>query len=116
MNGLVRADEADIRIDRSGSHSTVAVTGRVTVDSSPRVRTALLGLIAKSTGLVVIDLSGVTHMDTSGIATLLEALDRAHEHSVRLRLARMSGQPRKLAELAQLDQIFRSLGSEVEFL
>jgi len=84
------------------------------IDSSPRLRSVLLGLIRKSAGLVI-DISGVSHMDTSGLATLLEVLNTAHERSVRLRLTGISGQPRKLAELAELEQIFRASGSEVEF-
>jgi len=112
----LRADEADIRIGRSGSQPTVTVTGHITVDSSPRLRSVLLGMIPKSAGLVLlVDLSGVTHIDMSGFATLLEAVNSAHEHSVCLHLVGMRGQPRRLAELAQIDQIFRALGSEVEF-
>jgi len=64
---------------------------------------------------MVIDLSAISYMDMSGIATLLEALKAAHERSVRLSLAGMSGQVRMLAEVAQLDAIFRAWGSEVEF-
>jgi anti-anti-sigma factor len=109
-------DEATIRIDRSGLQPIVVVTGPVTVDSSVGLRSVLLGLIRKSAGLVVaVDLSAVAHIDTSRLATLLEALNSAHERSVRLRLSGLSGQPRRLAELAQLNEIFRALGSEVDF-
>jgi anti-sigma B factor antagonist len=111
----VRVGEANIRIGRSGSEAAIAVTGRITVDSSPRMRSMLLRLIPKCSGLFVVDLSGVTHIDMSGVATLLELLHYAHEHSVRLRLTGMSGQPRRISEVAQLDEIFRALGSEVEF-
>jgi anti-anti-sigma factor len=76
----------------------------------------LFGLIHKNAGrLLVVNLSGVFHIDISGFATLLEALTCAREHSVRLRLAGINGQPRRLAELAQLDEIFGVLASEVEF-
>ena len=108
------AEEANIRIDRSGSQPVVAVTGSITIDSSPRLRSVLLGLIRKSAALVI-DMSGVLRMDTSGLATLLEALNTAHEGSVRLRVTGVGGQPRKLAELTELQQIFRASGSEVEF-
>lgn len=54
-------------------------------------------------------------MDTSGLATLLEVLNTAHGRSVRLRLRGLNGQPRKLAELVELEQIFQASGSEVEF-
>jgi anti-anti-sigma factor len=110
-----RTSEAIVRVDRSGLQPSIIVTGRITVDSAPRLRTALLAVIAESTGLVVIDISGVTRIDMTGGATLLEALNYAHKHSLRLRLTGVSGQARKLAELTQLDQIYQALGSEVEF-
>jgi anti-sigma B factor antagonist len=115
-DAAARVGDATVRIDRSNVEPTVVVNGRVTVDSSPHLRSVLFGLIYKNAGrLLVVDLSGVSHIEISGLATLLEALNCAHEHSIRLRLAGMNGQPRRLAELAQLDEIFRALGSEVEF-
>jgi len=94
----------------------VAVAGRATVDSSPYLRSVLLGLLRRGPDpVVVIDLSALSYLDMSGIATLLEALKAARESSVKLRLTGMSGQARTLAEIAQLDTIFRAWGSEVEF-
>jgi anti-sigma B factor antagonist len=95
----------------------VAVAGRVTVDSSPNLRAALLDLLRRQAApVILIDLSGVSYLDMSGLATLLETLKAAREGSVKLRLAGMSGQARALAEIAQLDTIYRNWGSEVEFL
>jgi anti-anti-sigma factor len=112
----VQVGDATIRIDRSNPEPTIVVTGRITVASSPRVRSALFDLIRKNAARVlIVDLSSVSHIDISGFATLLEALNCAHEQSMRLRLAGINGQPRRLAELAQLDEIFRTFGSELEF-
>jgi anti-sigma B factor antagonist len=88
----------------------------VTVDSSPHLRSALLHLLRrKAAPVVLIELSGVSYLDMSGLATLLEALKAAREGSVKLRLAGMSGQARALAEIGQLDTIYRAWGAEVEF-
>ena len=95
---------------------TFAVAGRITVDSSPDLRCALLERFRRAAApLVVIDVSAVSYLDMSGIATLLEALKAAHEASVKVRLTGVNGQGRTLAEIAQLDTIFRAWGSEVEF-
>jgi len=95
---------------------TLAIAGRTTVDSSPHLRSVLLGLLRRGTApVVVVDLSALSYLDMSGIATLLEALKAASERSVKLRLTGMSGQARTLAEIAQLDTIYRAWGSEVEF-
>lgn len=115
-DGWIEAGEATVRVLRAGPQPTVAVSGRVTTDSSPRVRSVLLALLRRGAGpVLVIDLSGVSYIDTSGIATLLEALKIARNRSVRLRLTGLSGQARMLAELTKLEEIIRASGSEVEF-
>jgi anti-sigma B factor antagonist len=108
--------EITVHVLPANDQVTVAVAGRVTVDSSPSLRSALLELLRRSAApVMIIDLSAVSYLDMSGMATLLEALKAARECSVKLRLTGMSGQSRTLAEIAQLDAIFRAWGSEVEF-
>jgi anti-sigma B factor antagonist len=105
-----------MRILTSGPQPAVTVSGRVTVDSSPVLRSALLRLLRRPTApVIVVDLSGVSRLDLSGIATLLEASKAAREHSVRLRLVGIQSQPRVLSELMELDRVFQAAGSEVEF-
>lgn len=98
------------------SEARVVVDGRITIDSSPALRSALLSLIHKNKGLMItIDLSGVSYLDTSAIATLLEALSGVGEQSGRLWLTGLREQPRSLVEITELAEIFRMSGSEVEF-
>jgi anti-anti-sigma factor len=113
---MVRVEEATVRISQADSGWRVAVAGRVTVDSSPHLRSELLSLIGRSANLaIIIDLSEVSYLDMAGVATLLEVLDHAHARSISLQVAGITGQPRRLAELVDLNHIFRSLGGEVEF-
>ena len=115
-NTALNADEISIRLSRTSSQSTVTVAGRVTIDSSPRLRSVLLKLLGRGAGQVVtVDLSGVSYLDTSGLATLLEALQLARRHSATLRVLGMTGQSRMLAEIAELDKVFQAAGFEVEF-
>ena len=110
------AGEIAIHVVRASPQSTVTVTGRVTVNSSPHLRSVLLELLRQgSEPVVVIDLSGVSYLDMSGLATLLEALKAARRRSAMLRVLGMTGQSRMLAEIAELEKVFRSAGSEVEF-
>lgn len=112
----VYAGQMTMRILRSSSPPTVAVSGRVNIDSSPAFRSVLLDLLHGHTApILVIDLSGVRHLDISGIATLLEAARAARECSVKLHAVGIAGQPRMLSELTELDRVFRATGSEVEF-
>ena len=113
----VDAGEITVHVVPASNQLTVVVTGRVTVDSSPNLRSALLERLRRGRApVMVIDLSGVSYLDLSGLATLLEALKVAREHSAKLRVTGISGRARTLAEIAQLDTIFRAWGSEVEFL
>jgi anti-anti-sigma regulatory factor len=88
----------------------------MTVDSSFHLRPVLHGTVsaAPSAG-VVIDFTRTTYLDTSAGPTWIEAAMRARDRGVPLRVVGLSGEPRLLAEVIELDRIFRALGSEVEF-
>ncbi len=67
-----------------------------------------------TSAVLVIDMSGLSYLDTSGVATLLEAAHVASAEGVRLRILGLSGEPRMLAQIAEIDHIFRAYGSELE--
>ena len=97
------------------SESRISVTGRVVIESSPRFRAALMKAIGTATtAVLVIDLSALSYLDTSGVATLLEAARVASVQRVRLRVIGLTGEPRMLAQIAELDVIFRAYESELE--
>jgi len=52
------------------------------------------------------DLSAVTYIDSSGIASLAEALQRATGRGTGLRLVAVSPQALRVFELARLDKVF----------
>jgi anti-sigma B factor antagonist len=67
--------------------SLVCLHGRIDIDSSPALRDRLLALLQSPHPSVVnIDLSAVDHIDSSGIATLIDALKIARGHKTELRL------------------------------
>ena len=110
------ANELSVETRREGAHTIVVVTGRVTVDSSPHLRSVLHETIgaAPSAG-VVIDFTGSSYLGTSSIATLLEAATLASKLAVPLRLSGLRGDARVVAEATELDHIFIALGYEVQF-
>ena len=118
VNGTgIQADDFSVLVMRSNSQYTVEVAGQVTIDSSPQLRLVLLRLIEHSPGTaVIVDVSKVSYLDSSGIATLLEALKAAREEPVKLCLVGASGRVRMLVELLELPKIFDAFGSEVLFL
>ena len=55
----------------AGSHTVVGVTGEIDVASAPALRDKLLGLLNRGTVSLVVDLRGVTFMDSTGVGSLL---------------------------------------------
>ena len=118
-------DAADTRGGRGGDLSVhtrqatgftiVVVSGRVTVDSSPHLRAALHAAIGAVGSRVTIDFAGASYLDTSAVATLLEAATLASQRRVTLLVTGLSGDARLVAERAELDRIFPALGYEVQF-
>ena len=108
-------NEMAIETSHAASESRIRMTGRLAIASSPRFRAVLLSAICKTTSAVlVVDLSAISYLDTSGVATLLEAARAAFARRVHLRVIGLAGEPRMLAEITELDVIFRAYGSDVE--
>lgn len=84
----------------------VTPNGDIDLSRSPELRVILRGVQAKKPDLVVIDLSGVTYMDSSGLATLVESMRAAKTGGGRLILADMTPRVRDIFEIAHLDQFF----------
>lgn len=84
----------------------VTVKGEVDLYSSPRMREALMTSASRKKPQVIVDLSGVTYMDSSGIATLVEALKLTRKQSGRLVIAGLSDRVREVFELARLESVF----------
>ena len=116
MGASVSANELSVETRRADAHTIVTVTGRVTVDSSPHLRPVLHEAIAAAPpDGVVIDFTAARYLDTSAIATLLEAASLASTRGVPLDVIGLSAETRVVVEATELDRIFAALGYEVQF-
>ena len=80
-------DKREINVVVGESGALVYLHGRIDIDFSPVLRNRLLVLLqAPCPKTVCIDLSAVTHIDSSGVATLIEMLKIARGHNTELRL------------------------------
>jgi anti-anti-sigma factor len=116
MAASASANELSVETRRTGAQTIVIVTGRVTVDSSPHLRPVLHEAIgAAPPAGIVIDFTAAPYLDTSAIATLLEAATLASKRGVPLGVIGLGGEARVVAEATELDHIFPALGYEVQF-
>jgi anti-sigma B factor antagonist len=83
----------------------VSIQGRVTIDTSGEMRRTIADALRPMPPAVTLDLSGVTYIDTSGLATLLEASRIARLQGTRLVLHGLHSQPRDLLHFSQIDHL-----------
>ena len=90
----------------------VAIHGRITIATSGEMRRRLSDTLRAKPANVSVDLSDVSYIDTSGLATLLEALRTARKQGTRLILDGIHDQPRYLFEITHLERLFDVAGPE----
>lgn len=72
-------DELRIELADVNRGQLVHVAGEVDLHSSPQLRTLLLQVLEKEPELLILDLSAVSYMDSSGVGTMVE-LKRLAKH------------------------------------
>jgi anti-sigma B factor antagonist len=99
--------KVEITTERTASGFLVRVKGDVDMNTSPDVRTTI-GEAFREGGAraLLIDLAGVRYMDSSGIATLVEAMQNCRKQNMRFRLVDLSPPVRDVFEMARLSSIF----------
>jgi len=98
-----------------GGTAVVVLRGDVDLEHSPAAREVLLNCVRTGRHLAV-DLSGVEYIDSSGIASLVEAFQEARRRGSRFCLVAVSPAALRVFELARLDHVFTILGTLEEAL
>jgi anti-anti-sigma factor len=103
----------EILVDQVGKDATVRLSGRVDVDSSPNLRDRLRTLLSEEAlpQSIIVDLAGVSYIETSGIATLIEALRIARHHQLNFRLQGLSGAVLRLFQVTGVLALFEASDS-----
>ncbi len=83
----------------------VALEGDVDLQSSPYARQVLLECVDRKKP-VLVDLSGVGYIDSSGVASLVESLQIARKSGSNLILVAVSEGALRVLQLARLDKVF----------
>lgn len=91
---------------RRGDRSVLTVAGEIDVYTAPVLREHLSQAIAADRADVVVDLSGVTFMDSTGLGVLVGALKRARSFGGDLQLVVPSERVLAVFRLTGLTQVF----------
>jgi anti-sigma B factor antagonist len=100
-------EKSGMKIAANDNGALASLYGRIDIDSSPAVRDQLIALLqAPHPRTVSVDLSGVTHIDSSGVATLIEALKIARQRKTELRLQGLNDRLHHLFEATGILSLF----------
>lgn len=104
--------QLQVGTSKVGQATVVSATGELDLHTAPELNAAL----GKSTGaqdsLLVVDLSGVDFMDSTGLSTIVTAVASARGYGGEVRVVASSEKIRKLFTLTGVDQqvgLFASL-------
>ncbi len=105
----------ELNVNREGTRSVVQVSGDIDLYTSPKLRETVLELFRKrAQKTVIVNLSEVHYIDSSGIASLVEGLQESKEHSARFVLVGLNEAPRHVLELTRLLSVFEIAATEDE--
>ncbi len=86
--------------------TVVAPSGRLDVAGAPTLKAAIGDLVKTGTPRLVIDMEGVSFVDSTGLGSVIAALKLARSSKGDLRLAAPNQQVRVVLELTTLDRVF----------
>jgi anti-sigma B factor antagonist len=98
---------------RQGQAAIAEIYGEIDLHNSPRLRAALLSILAEEMPKkLILNLALVPYMDSSAIAVLVEALQKLRRVGGRVMLVGSQPRVKGLLEIARLDSIFVLAASE----
>lgn len=106
--------ELGIVTDQCDGWQIVSVSGEVDIATAPELRERLHALLGQGSTQLIVDLSGVGFLDSTGLGVLVGALKRVRTQGGDLRLVSTEPRITKIFEITRLDSAFGVYGSRDE--
>ncbi len=87
--------------------NVLSLEGEIDLHVSPQISTSLAAMTRKKPAKLVVDLSRVSYIDSSGLAVLIEAMQNVGAYGGKFALAGLQEGVRPIFEIARLDQVFQ---------
>ena len=85
---------------------TLAPSGDVDLSVARALQMEIRAAMDAKPSRMIVDLTNVPYMDSSGVATLVEAMQIARKQETKLILCCMQDKVRSIFEIARLDRVF----------
>ena len=103
---MSKADELEIHTENINDGVIVRPVGEIDLSSAAHLRQRLSQVQGGQPDRLVINLSDVPYMDSSGVATLVEAMQISRRTGTKLVLCALQDKVRSIFEIARLDMVF----------
>jgi anti-sigma B factor antagonist len=80
--------------------------GEIDLNVSPELATTFTEMVQSKPPKVVVDLTDVTYIDSSGLAVLIVGMQQVKEYGGKFALVGLQSDVRSILETARLDQLF----------
>jgi anti-anti-sigma factor len=100
-----RYGQLELTSTRAGDVHTIHLFGELDLASAGRVEHELTRVEGTDARLIILDLSGLGYMDSTGVALLLEAHARSRKGRDRLALVRGPAEVQRVFELCSVDDL-----------
>jgi anti-sigma B factor antagonist len=111
QHAITATDGLEITVKHGDQRIVVYLRGHLSIDSSPDLRDQLLAILRdQPPKSLIVDLTQISYIDASGIATLLEALKIARNRQTALCLQGLQGPVVHLFQVTGLLALFEANG------
>jgi len=105
-----------MNVQEQNGWAVVAIEGEIDLHTSPEIRKELAARTKVKKARLLIDLAAVTYIDSSGLATFIEAMQKLRKGGGEIALAGLSETVRHVFEVARLDSVFKIFKNKEEVL
>jgi anti-sigma B factor antagonist len=105
-----------IEVRQQGEVHILDIDGKLTIDEGSAVYDAILGALSAGQNKILLDLEGVTALDSSGVGDLMAAYASAKNRGATLKLLKLApkvGEVLKITQLIGFFEIFEDEGAAV---
>lgn len=103
---MKESEHIELNVECDDGTLIVRPLGEIDLGRSPSLRQQLSEAMTGDFERIVIDLSEVPYMDSSGVATLVEAMQISRRAGSKLILCGLQEKVRSIFEIARLDTVF----------
>lgn len=94
------------RTDNSSVECVVRIEGALDVHTAPEIRAVFDEIVAAGRHVVLIDLSALTTLDSSGVGAIVSLFKRVKTNGGRVIVRGVKNQPLAICKLLKLDRVF----------